>query len=115
MVVDAVICHWLTVVTTTEAGTGGLDLTIIDLAAYFYADEGLLASTKLERLQRAFDVLTGLFERFGLRTNTAKTIGIVCQPFHAPWRMLEAAYARRVTGKGPTFLERQRMQVEFPE
>ena len=33
MVVDAVIRHWVTVVTPTEADTGGLVLTIIDLAA----------------------------------------------------------------------------------
>ena len=28
-----------------------------------------------ERLQRAFDVLTGLFDLFGLQTNTVKTVG----------------------------------------
>ena len=33
VVVDAVICHWVMVVTPPEAGTGGLGLTIIDLAA----------------------------------------------------------------------------------
>ena len=33
VVMDAVIHHWLTVVTPTEAGTGGLGLTIIYLAA----------------------------------------------------------------------------------
>ena len=33
VVVDSAIYHWVTVVTPTEAGTGGLGLTIIDLAA----------------------------------------------------------------------------------
>ena len=33
VVVDAVIRHWVMVVTPTEAGTGGLGLTIIDLEA----------------------------------------------------------------------------------
>ena len=33
VVLDAVICHWVTVVTPTEAGTGGLGLAIIYLAA----------------------------------------------------------------------------------
>ena len=32
MVVDAVIRHWLMVVTASKAGTGGLSLTIINLA-----------------------------------------------------------------------------------
>ena len=31
VVVDAVIRHWVTEVTPTEAGTGGLGLTSIDL------------------------------------------------------------------------------------
>ena len=78
VVLDAVIRHWVTVVTPTEAGTGGLGMTIIKLAAYLYADECLMASTQTERLQRAFDALTGLFDRFDLQTNTEKTVGTVC-------------------------------------
>ena len=35
MVVDAVICHWVTVVAETEAGIEGLGLPIRDLEAYF--------------------------------------------------------------------------------
>ena len=84
VVVDAVIHHWVTVVMPTESGKGGLGLTIIDLVEYFYADDGLGASTQPDRLQRAFDVLTGLFNRVILRTNTANTVGMVCHPFHAP-------------------------------
>ena len=66
---------------------GGLGLTIIDLEAYLCADNGLMASTYPERLQRAFDVLLDLFNWVGLRKNTAKTVGIVCQPCHAPGEM----------------------------
>ena len=47
MVVNAVFGHWVTVVTPTETGTGGLGLTTIDLAAYFYANNGLVALTQL--------------------------------------------------------------------
>ena len=78
VVVDAVIRHWVTVVTPTEAGTGGLGLTIIDLAENLYSNDGLVVSTQPERLLREFDVLTGLFDRFGLRINTVKTVGMVC-------------------------------------
>ena len=82
VVMDAVIHHWVTVVTPSEAGKGGLGLAIIDLTEYFYANDGLLELTQPERLQRMFDVITGLFDRVGLRKNTAKTVGIVCQPCH---------------------------------
>ena len=67
MVVDAIIRHWVTVVTPSEAGTGGLGMTIIDLAAYFYANNGLVALAQPERLQRAFEVLTSLFNWIGLK------------------------------------------------
>ena len=110
---DAVIRHWVTVVMPSEAVTGGLGLTIIDLAAYLYADDSLVASTQPERLQRAFDVLTGLFDRVGLQTNTAKTVDMVCHKCHAPGGISEDAYVRRVMGRGTTFLERQKRRVEF--
>ena len=73
--------------TPTEAVTGGFGLMIIDLAADFYANDSLVASTQLERLQRLFDVLTILFDRVGLHTNTANMVGMLCQPCHAPGGM----------------------------
>ena len=54
-------------------------MTIIDLAAYFYVDDGLIVLNQTERQHRAFGVLTGLFDWFNLQTNTAKTVGMVCQ------------------------------------
>ena len=45
---------------------GGLGLKIIELEAYFYADDGLIVSTQPERLQRVFDVLTSIFDRVNL-------------------------------------------------
>ena len=90
-------------------------MTIIDLPAYLYADYGLVALIQLERLQRAFYVLTGLFNRVFLQKNTLKTIGMVFQPCHTPGWMSEAAYLRRVTGKGQTFQKRQQMRVDCPD
>ena len=101
--IDAIIGHWLTVVTPTETDTGGLVLTIIDLAAYFYAKNGLVLSTQPERLQRYFDVLVGLFDRVSLCTNISKTVGMACHPCHAPGGMSEESYEKRTTGKEPTF------------
>ena len=103
VVVDAVILHWVTVVPPSEAVTGGLGLTIIDLAEYFYAHDGLMAFTQTDRIHRAFDVLAGLFDRVDLLTNTAKTVGMVCQTCHVTGGMLEEAYKRRNSGMGPKF------------
>ena len=106
VVVDAVICHWVTVVMPSEAVTGGFGMTIIDLAAYFHAGVSLVASKRLGRLQMGLDVLTGPFDRVDLKENMEKTVGMVYQPCHASGGMSEEAYARRVTEKGPTFWER---------
>ena len=78
MVVNVIIRHCVTVVTPKEAGTGGFGLTIIDLAGYFYANDGLVASTRPERLQRVFDVLSSLFDPVVIRKNMPKTVGMLC-------------------------------------
>ena len=38
-------------------------------AACFYVKDGMVASTDPGWIQLAFDMLTGLFDRVGLRTN----------------------------------------------
>ena len=76
MVMDAVIRHWVTVVAKTEACTEGLGLSIWDLALYLYADNGLITSTQPDRLQWAFDIISGLFDRVGLRTNMRNMVSI---------------------------------------
>ena len=45
VVVEDVIRHWVEVVAPTEDGTEVLGLSIQDLAAYFYAEDGLITST----------------------------------------------------------------------
>ena len=66
---DALIWHWVVVVTPMEAGKEGLGENIQDLAAFFYADVGLVVLTHPKRFQRAFDVLIDLLDQFGLRTS----------------------------------------------
>ena len=46
------------------------------MAAFFYAYYGLLAFTKLDRLQRAFNTLTDLFDWVGLIKNLGKTVRV---------------------------------------
>ena len=109
------IIHWVTVVALTKAGMEGLGLSIQDLVAYFYANDGFVALTQPERLHRAFEVLTGLFDWVGLRKNTQKTGSMACQTCDAPGRMPGEAYGMRMTGTGPTFQEQQWRRVELPE
>ena len=82
---------------------------------YFYADSGLVTSTQTERLLRAFNLLTCLFDRVGLSTNMWKMVIIYCQTFHKPGKILVEAYERQMMGTGPTFQERQGIRVECPE
>ena len=78
--VNAFIRHRVTVVMPSEAGTGGLGIMTNHLAEYFYANDNIVALTQRERLYRQFEILKGLINQVILRTNTAKTVGMVCQP-----------------------------------
>ena len=79
--------------------------------ALFYADDGMVASSVPLWLQGAFNTLIGLFGRVGMRKNVGKKFGMVCHPCQAAGNMSEAAYRRRVTGKGTTYRERLKGQV----
>ena len=57
----------------------------------FYVDDGMVASTDPGWLQSAFDTLTGIFDRVGLRANVHKTVGMVCRPFRAAGCMQKRA------------------------
>ena len=82
---------------------------------FLNANDGLFASNQLERLQREFIVLTGIFNWVGLRKNRQKTVSMDCQPCHLPGRMTVEAYERQTTGTEPTFRERWRRRVICPE
>ena len=103
LVVDAVICHWVMVVSVTESGVEGIGALIQDLTSYFYADNRLVMSTQLKRLQRALNVLTNLFNQVGLWKNKRNTVSMACQTRHMPVRMSVVVYERRTTGMGPTY------------
>ena len=84
-------------------------------ASFFYVDNGLIASTRPEWLQGAFDTLTGLFDQVGLQTNIVKTVGMLCCPFRAFMTHLEEAYKRSMIGAGLTYRARQRLRVWCPD
>ena len=80
-------------------------------ASLFYVDDGMVASSDPRWLQGAFNTLVGLFGRVGLQTNFGKTVGMVYHPCQAVGDISEVAYGRRVTGEGPTYRERLKVQV----
>ena len=76
MVLDDVIYHWVMVVAATEEGMEMLSMLMQDLTAYFHANNGIIALNQPERLNREFEILSYLFDRVGLRTNTRKPMSI---------------------------------------
>ena len=63
-------------------------------ASFFYADVDMVSSTNPKWLQTAFDMLTRLFDREGLKTNVWKTMGVVCHPFWEARVRSDEAYTR---------------------
>ena len=56
-------------------------------------------------IQGTFSTLVGLFDRVSLRTNSGKTVSMVCRPCQAAGTHLEEAYGQRITGEGPSYPE----------
>ena len=81
----------------------------------FYANDGLLALPQTAQLQAALDVLTGLFDRYGLHTNVNKMVGIVFETYHMASGNSETAYDRIMMEVGPFFWERQQERVFCPD
>ena len=76
-----VIHHWVAVVYGEYERPEVFGWAVQNISSLFYVDNGVLASLRPGRMQEYLDVLTGMFERFGLKTNIEKTVGMVCQPF----------------------------------
>ena len=57
VVVDAMIRHWVMLVAPTKPGAEGLGETIQELVAFFYADDGLVASPQIEERRQLLDSL----------------------------------------------------------
>ena len=62
----------------------------------FYADDGLVVARDPGKLQIAFDVLTGLFDRVGLKTNTDKTEAVVFLPGKLRTSLTAKSYESRM-------------------
>ena len=77
MVVDAVVCHWVTMTLEEAEKRGERGKEGRHQATLFYADDGMIASSDPRWLQWAFNALVSLFKRVDLRTNIRKTVSMV--------------------------------------
>ena len=80
VVVDVVVCHWVTLTVEEAEKRGDRGEEGRHQAALFYADDGMVASSYPRWLKWAFNALDGLFERVCLRTNVGKTVSMTCRP-----------------------------------
>ena len=80
IMVDAVVREWISqllyedgeeAMELSDATAASLEVGLI--VALLYADDAYIASTSRDILQDSMDILTDLFDRVGLRTNTEKT------------------------------------------
>ena len=83
VVVDAVVCHWVTDVIADAEERGELGKEGRHQAALFYAADGMVASSDPGWIQGTFNTLVGLFDRVGLLKNFGKTVVMVCHPCQA--------------------------------
>ena len=112
VVVDLVVCHWVTLAVEEAEKRGERWKEGKHQAALFYAEDGMVALSDSCWLKWAFNSLVGLFEHVGLRTNVGKTVSMTCRPCPAAGNQLEVAYGRKMTREGPTYREKLKERVE---
>ena len=115
VVVDAVVRHCVSLVVEGAEGPDGRGVEVLICTLLLYADDILIASTNPVWMQRAFLILTGLFDRVGIQINVLNMKGMLYRPCHAVGTHLEEAYKRRMTGAGLTYRDRHRLRVQLPE
>ena len=99
IMVDAIVREWLRAMDLEDAmpeKTVGSVITVF--IALFYADDGMIASTDADLLQKAMDCLAALFERTGLFTNVDKTKAMPMVNTRVRTRLTESSYRNRYSG-----------------
>jgi hypothetical protein len=99
ILVDAVAWEWLRILRDeNELEEEAIDMLLTTFFAIFYVDDAYLALRDPDFLQRALDVLVGLFPRVGLETNMKKTQTMICTPGRICTQLLKASYQRMKRG-----------------
>ena len=85
------------------------------LFACFYADNGLLAARDSEHLQLAFDLLTALFDKVGLNTNTTKIEAMTFFPgrIRQGFSLSDEAYLARMDPEARTAAAARKVRCEL--
>ena len=104
VVVDKFIRNCLTVtVEYQRVAQHGLVETVARCMGVFYANNGMVSLRDPDWLQHAMNVLVGLFRRYFLAANVAKSHTIPCLPGLLRAGMSEEAMELKLTGVGYTF------------
>ena len=69
IVVNVIILHWVGLMVENDAGPDVFGYTVADKMTLFYEYYGLVESTYPVWLQWVFDIIIGIFERFGIINN----------------------------------------------
>jgi hypothetical protein len=95
VLVDAVAREWLRELREGSAlEPDKIDHLMATFFAIFYVDDAYLASRDPEFLQRALNVIVGLFSCVGLKINAQKTQTMICTPGRIRIQLPEDSYAR---------------------
>ena len=78
VLVETALRHRATEETGEETGPDRFGRAAGQMANFFYADNRLLASTRAEQFQQAFNVLADILDRVGPRMNVGKMVSMVC-------------------------------------
>ena len=97
---DVIIRHWVGLIVENKAGPDGFGYTVADNMILFYEYYGLIESTNPVWLQWVFDILIGIFERFGIINNMENMVTMVCQPGTIISQHSTASYGWRMNRKG---------------
>ena len=106
IMVDAIVREWIRqlLYTGREEETELSDSvaevlnTLSIILALLYADDAYIASTSQQVVQDSMDILTELFDRVGLRTNTEKTKVMTCVNEKVQVRRSEEVYRNTTAG-----------------
>ena len=81
VVVDAVVHHWILTMTVGAGGQDGWGREMLHRADFLYTDDSLVASTDPVYMQGAFETLTGLFDRVGIRNFLGRYSRLSANPY----------------------------------
>ena len=110
--VDNVIRIWLAMpVEYQRMDHDGMGETIGRCLGVFHAEDGMAGSSNSDWLQHAINVLIGLFRRYGLEANVAKSGTMPCHTGALRTGMSEEAMVLKCTGVGDSYRVRLRRRI----